>query len=115
MRTLSNRASRTRTVIAFTAAAATAMLAFSAGPAAAGTGAHKITICHATSSERNPYVEINVDTSSINNLPDGNGHGRHADDIIPAFTDQDGHFFAGLNTDDLWILRQGCSDAVSPG
>lgn len=38
----------------------------------------KITICHATSSEKNPYNEISV---SINGL---NGHGKDAGDIIPA-------------------------------
>ena len=38
----------------------------------------KITICHATSSETNPYNEITV---SVNGL---NGHGKHADDVIPA-------------------------------
>ena len=37
----------------------------------------KITICHATSSETNPYNEITV---SVNGL---NGHGKHAGDIIP--------------------------------
>ena len=37
----------------------------------------KITICHATSSETNPYNEITI---SVNGL---NGHGKHADDIIP--------------------------------
>jgi len=38
----------------------------------------KITICHATGSKNNPFVEITI---SINGL---NGHGTHADDIIPA-------------------------------
>jgi hypothetical protein len=38
----------------------------------------KITICHATSSDKNPYNEITV---SINGL---NGHGKHENDIIPA-------------------------------
>lgn len=38
----------------------------------------KITICHATSSETNPYNEITV---SVNGL---NGHGEHEGDIIPA-------------------------------
>src|SRR3972149_7310795 len=37
----------------------------------------KITICHATSSEENPYNEITV---SINGL---NGHDKHEGDIIP--------------------------------
>jgi hypothetical protein len=38
----------------------------------------KITICHATNSEMNPYSEITV---SVNGL---NGHDKHAGDIIPA-------------------------------
>ncbi len=38
----------------------------------------KITICHATSSETNPYNEITI---SVNGL---NGHGKHEGDIIPA-------------------------------
>jgi hypothetical protein len=37
----------------------------------------KITICHATSSETNPYEEITI---SVNGL---NGHGTHEGDIIP--------------------------------
>ncbi len=36
-----------------------------------------ITICHATSSETNPYEELTI---SVNGL---NGHGEHAGDIIP--------------------------------
>jgi len=38
----------------------------------------KITICHATGSQKNPYNEITV---SVNGL---NGHGKHGGDIIPA-------------------------------
>src|SRR5450759_2806445 len=38
----------------------------------------KITICHATSSETNPYNEITVSANGLN------GHGKHTDDIIPA-------------------------------
>jgi len=41
------------------------------------TSDDKITICHATGSETNPYVEITV---SINGL---NGHDKHEGDIIP--------------------------------
>jgi hypothetical protein len=47
-----------------------------ATPAVVSNG--KITICHATGSQKNPYVEITV---SINGL---NGHGNHPGDIIPA-------------------------------
>jgi hypothetical protein len=37
----------------------------------------KITICHATSSKKNPYVQITI---SVNGL---NGHDKHSGDIIP--------------------------------
>ena len=39
---------------------------------------NKVTICHATGSDKNPYVEITV---SVNGL---NGHSKHEGDIIPA-------------------------------
>ena len=51
------------------------------GPIPVGTAASndgKITICHATSSTKNPY---NLITVSVNGL---NGHDKHAGDIIPA-------------------------------
>jgi hypothetical protein len=47
-------------------------------PVVNATGDAKISICHATKSETNPYNEITV---SINGL---NGHDKHAGDIIPA-------------------------------
>jgi hypothetical protein len=43
----------------------------------ASSAVEKITICHATGSEKNPYVKITV---SVNGL---NGHGGHSGDIIP--------------------------------
>src|SRR4029079_1092721 len=39
-----------------------------------------ITICHATSSDKNPYVQIQVDADSI---VKENGHDSHPEDIIP--------------------------------
>lgn len=44
----------------------------------AGNSDGKITICHVTSSKKNPYNEITV---SVNGL---NGHDKHDGDIIPA-------------------------------
>ena len=44
-------------------------------------GATKVTICHATSSEKNPYVQLQVDDDSIVR----EGHGDHEGDIIPPF------------------------------
>lgn len=38
----------------------------------------KITICHATGSEENPFVEITIDMAGLN------GHMLHKGDIIPA-------------------------------
>lgn len=65
------------------------------GSSQAGAAAEKVTICHATSSEKNPYVQITVNAKSV----DGQGkndHTSHEDDIIPAPT-------------------QGCPDQDSPG
>jgi uncharacterized repeat protein (TIGR01451 family) len=64
-------------------------------------GATKVTICHATSSEKNRYVQISVDDDSIVTK---NGHGEHPDDIIPPFdyVDQNGgtQHYPGKNWDD---------------
>jgi len=38
----------------------------------------KITICHATGSTKNPFVEITIDANGLN------GHAKHSGDIIPA-------------------------------
>ena len=44
-----------------------------------------ITICHATSSEENPFVQQTVNSNSITN-PGGHGNsGINAGDIIPPF------------------------------
>lgn len=50
--------------------------------AGATNGKQKVTICHATSSEKNPYVQITVSVSAV----DGEGkndHSHHVNDIIP--------------------------------
>jgi LPXTG-motif cell wall-anchored protein len=79
--------------------AAVALLGVAAVATASSDGAdachsnEKVTICHATSSETNPYTQITVDQSSIINL-DPNGHGTHERDIIPPFNG-----FTGQNWD----------------
>lgn len=47
-------------------------------PASPALTSGKITICHATSSKKNPYNEITI---SVNGL---SGHNKHQGDIIPA-------------------------------
>ncbi|MEV7132458.1 hypothetical protein AB0N24_06170 [Arthrobacter sp. NPDC093128] len=48
--------------------------------APANAGDDKVSICHATGSESNPFVSITVSKSALN----GNGHASHSGDLIPA-------------------------------
>ncbi|GAA1777497.1 DUF11 domain-containing protein [Agromyces lapidis] len=84
-----------------------------------------VSICHATSSESNPYVFISPSVRSIidpNGDPDdeysgGHAHSVHQDfrDIIPVFDykDEDGvlHTFPGLNTTKTEITEEDCNPA----
>ena len=77
-------------------------------------GATKVTICHATSSDKNPYVQISVDDDSIVK----SGHGDHPEDIIPPFDWVDNgkpQHYAGKNWDASGqaIWGNGC-DVPSP-
>lgn len=89
-----------------------------------GTDA-KVTICHATNSQTNPYVVETVSTSSIDEQNNKllNGHGDHTGavwyqgiaahswgDIIPVFTSPKGAKFAGYNMNEAGktILNNGC-------
>src|SRR5262245_7332852 len=79
----------------------------------------KVTLCHATAAENNPYVEITVDENAIANVILGqNGHATHTGpifpapgwgDIIPAFNIPP-NSFNGLNNtpEGLAILENGC-------
>jgi uncharacterized repeat protein (TIGR01451 family) len=72
-------------------------------------GVTKVTLCHATSSEKNPYVELQVDDDSVVK----EGHGDHPDDIIPPFSYvEDGvtKHFPGKNFGDagMAIWNNGC-------
>lgn len=46
-----------------------------------GGGGDKVSICHATGSETNPYVEITISENALNG---DHGHASHEGDIIPA-------------------------------
>jgi hypothetical protein len=74
-------------------------------------GSSKVTICHATASEKNKYVQINIDASSIDEEKNRylNGHGDHEEDIIPPFTFGSSSF-EGLNwnSEGIAIWENGC-------
>lgn len=55
-----------------------ALSAVAISSAASAAPAEKVTICHATGSETNPYVTITVSENALK------GHDKHGDDIIPA-------------------------------
>jgi hypothetical protein len=81
---------------------------------------HKVTLCHATHSEPNPYVQITVDVAAVLN----GGHGDHTGpvfdpslptheawgDIIPPFDFGPGEQYAGMNLTPAGqaILDAGC-------
>lgn len=92
-------------MVAFGAVGATASVASATKP----EPDHTVTICHATASDSNPYVEITVDIASIVG-DSGHGHsGVNAGDIIPPFA-MDGYSYAGNNWDDAGqtIYANGC-------
>ena len=72
----------------------------------------KVTICHATASETNPYVRETVDASSIVESFDGHGYsGVNVGDIIPPFS-YDGGTYPGQG--DQATLENGCRKLADP-
>lgn len=74
-------------------------------PAVAGDnndkGDHKITVCHATGWDKNPYVSVTTDLNGLK------GHADHGKDIIPA---NDGKVIPeGQNLDKMDIWKAGCT------
>lgn len=120
----------TQTRAIATVAGMTAGIAlFFAGVAVAsppGPEGHTVTLCHATNSNTNPYVEITVDVASVLNRHGHAGHtgpvwdlslkGQHISwgDVIPAFTytapDGSSQSYPGMNDDGSGaaILGNGC-------
>jgi hypothetical protein len=75
-------------------------------PAAAndnGEDDHKITICHATGAESNPYVEITGDFQDVK------AHAQHGDDIIPANRKWEGR---NWDEDGQAIYYNGCAPCL---
>jgi hypothetical protein len=67
---------------------------------------HQVTLCHATHSQKNPYVSITVDVASAGVASDLHGHRGHSADIIPSF-EYDGVTYSAQG--DQSILANGCN------
>jgi hypothetical protein len=116
-------------VAAVTAAAGTIMvLSAAAGTSVAGADPNKVTLCHATDSNTNPYVQVTVSSRSVQHKILGpNGHGTHTGqvwnptlksqgiqwgDIIPPFDyGNPVQHYPGLNWDatGIAIWENGCN------
>jgi hypothetical protein len=69
-------------------------------PVLAGDG--KVVVCHATSSDTNPYVRIEVSVNSIASAADWfNGHGGHPEDTWEGFTARNGDVIAPQGSTDI--------------
>ena len=81
---------------------------------------HKVTICHATASHTNPYVEETVDVASIDGEGSGDHYAVHQGPIFP-LTDSKGNWgdiippLAGVHAGLNWtaegqaLLANGCN------
>jgi hypothetical protein len=101
----------------FTAGAFAASTLANQPPKPPGPGAshEKVTICHATHSDKNPFVEITVNINSIEDAQHLGGHLEHPGDVIPpyTFTDEHGSFsFPGQGNQEL--LENGCELTEGP-
>jgi hypothetical protein len=76
-----------------------------------GDPEHKVTICHATASETNPYVTITVDVASIVGDSGHGNSGVNEGDIIPAF-EIAGYSYPGHNLD--LLPAEGCGLPTPP-
>ena len=62
---------------------AIAVLSVGVSGANASNGAHKVSLCHATNSEKNPYVRISVDMhGAAAHLRAGHGDSDHTDFLL---------------------------------
>ncbi len=116
-------ASRTSKLIALGAALALVGGTALAATAGAAGKDHKVTLCHATDSYTNPYVQITVDYHSVIQ----GGHGGHDGpifdpvqppkwgDIIPPFDFGPDAQYAGMNwtPDGQATLANGCSPSIA--
>lgn len=97
-------------------AAAVVAVALTLAPPASATApdTHRVTICHATGSDTNPYNKLSPDIASSGYLKAG--HSAHEDDIIPPYTyvRADGSVFVFEGQGDQSILAADCNVPVDP-
>ncbi len=70
----------------------------------------KVTLCHATHSEGNPFVKISVSPAAAFNghLGDGNGNHQDGEDIIPPFTYKGMEYSQNWDEQGQAIFRNDC-------
>lgn len=75
----------------------------------------KVTLCHATESDQNPWVELTLSPAGVLNGHVGASH-HDGRDVIPPFDYGDGEHFAGQNWDAAGqaIYENGCADPEPP-
>lgn len=100
-------------IFAVTLLALVGLTAWAALAHASSVEPQRVTICHATASNTNPYVEETVDVASSGELQ--GGHNDHPADIIPPYS-YDGGSYPGLNFDAQGqaILDAGCTVPGEP-
>jgi hypothetical protein len=117
-------------VLATAAIAGTMLMAAAAPASATAPPKHQVTICHATDSVQNPYVEITVDIASsgyvkaghadhtgpiptsTQDVADFKAAGTKWGDVIPAYHYDPTNFdYPGLNwdADGMALLNNGCA------
>lgn len=96
--------------IARTIAAALTLALFAFAAPAAAEPAAKITICHATASVTNPYVNETIAAQAV--VAAHIDH-QHTEDIIPEFTLDGVTYSQNLDAQGLVLLANGCVSSTS--
>ncbi len=91
---------------ALLAALGGALLLTALATPANATPAAMVSICHATGSESNPFVNVTANAAGIYN---GHIAHQHSEDVIPLFTYNDVQYSQNLDAEGLALLANDCN------